>query len=138
MLAFEDLVPSVVTAIETQSSKPVGNHRVPGSVQDTPAAPFAIVYHVGGEREDTAYGFAHDMAWVTVQVTSVGETAKQANWMADQARDAILGKTGGSYNQALSPAGLNVCGRSLEDIAVTTFEEGVWQTTERFRLLVTE
>ena len=138
MLAFSDLVPAVVTAIETESGKPVGNHRVPGAAQTTPDAQFAIVYHLGGDQGETAMGFVNDMVWVTVQVTSVGETAKHANWMADKARTAILGKTGGVYVQAIEPDGLTVCARSIDELPFTSYEEGVWQTAERFRLLVTE
>lgn len=138
MLAFSDLVPTVVAAIEAQSGLPVGNARIPGTAQATPDAPFAIVYQVAGTQNETAQGFPSDMTWITIQVTSVGENATQSSVMADMARTAILGKSGGSYVQALDPDGLTVCGRSIDDLPRTFYDEGLWQTTETFRLLVTE
>lgn len=138
MLSFQDLVPTIITAIEAESGKPVGNGRVPGNVQSTPAATFAIVYQLGGNQTETAHGFVSDMTWVDIQVTSAGENSRQSNWMADQARTALLGKTGNDYTHALEPDGLTICARRLDELATTSFFEGVWQTVERFRFLVTE
>lgn len=135
---LRNVVPAVVSAIETETSVPVGNNRLPGSNAEILSPPFAIVYHLSNAADVTSYtSNPWDMMWVAVQVTSVGKTANQAEWMADRCREAVLGRTAGDWTQPIEPDGATVCGRSLFMSAGTVLEEGMWQTVEQFRLMVT-
>jgi hypothetical protein len=137
-LNLQHLVPSVIEAIETESGKPVGNSRPPGTPAELEGIPYAVVYQLLTDfLEPTSFADPHDMVWVAIQVTSVAESAQQANWMADQVRRAIIGRAGQDWIHAITPSGLEICGRTLAITVGVEEEDGVFNATERYRLLVT-
>lgn len=138
MIELRHIAPTVAAAIAATSGKQVGNARIPGKESEQPELPFAIVYHLArGEGGETAIGFPHDMTWETIQVTSVANSAERAGWMADQARNAILGKTGGAWTNVLDPDGCEICGRRLGTSGGISLVDGLWQFAERYSFLVT-
>lgn len=137
MIDLTGLAPAIVTAIETESGRPVGDGRLPGPENTNPAMPFAVVYELPSPHEATAFGFPNDMTWLHIQITSVGETASQARWMSGQVRAAIVGKTGGTWTQPIDPAGLEICARNIDEWGGPVGEDGTVNVHDRYRFLIT-
>lgn len=135
---LQHLCPSVAAAIKAQSGRPVGISRPPGSPVELAGEVYAIVHQLFTDvNEPSSFADPYDMIWIGIQVTSVAENSEQASWMSDQVRLAIIGRTGGVWNQAIEPTGLQVCGRTLAISAGIEEEDGVFNSYERYRLLVT-
>lgn len=132
------LAPAVIEAIKAQSGKPVGLSRPPGSPSEMAGEVYAVVYQLFTDvNEPSSFAEPYDMVWQGIQVTSIAESGEQASWMSDQVRMAIIGRSGGDWIQPISPTGLQVCGRTLAISAGIEQEDGVFNSYERYRLLVT-
>ncbi|MFI9149473.1 hypothetical protein [Streptomyces sp. NPDC053367] len=83
------------------------------------------------------YGDGDADARVLVQVTSVALTAEQAEWMADKVRTALLGRSRGSYANAITVAGCAVMGRELDKEEGLTVSSGVYSCVQRYVFTVT-
>ena len=138
MLSTAGIVPAVITAIETESGRPVGHSRIPGTETEVPTAPWAIVYQLRNEdvRPTSYTEDTYDMTWIAIQVTSTGEVAQQAEWMSDQAREAILGRTAGDWKRPITVSGAKVIARTWAMTDRVDQEYGVWQSVSHYRLLV--
>jgi hypothetical protein len=88
---------AVITAL-TGAGLSVGDAVAP---DDTP--PYVVVYHVFDRREGTL-GAPDDDAAITYQVTCVGLSRKQAEWLADKVGERLA-------------TGITVTGRSVPRIA---------------------
>lgn len=87
--ALEELLRSV-------TGRPIGVVNVPASEsgEQNPVCPYAIIYPVPGGYFDGPFFATPDVdAEYVFQVTSVGETYDQCEWMADRVRAAILGRS---------------------------------------------
>jgi hypothetical protein len=83
---------TVATRIASQTSKNVGRGEAPS---DT-TTPYAVVYQLDEPDDPETAGSLGDPHASTVfewQVTSVGSTAEQAEWMQHEVRKALLGWT---------------------------------------------
>ena len=139
MLNTAAVVPAVIEAIKAESGRPVGNHRIPGADTEVPEPPWAVVYEIPNEEvRPTSYTEdTYDMVWLEIQVTATAEISQQAAWMADQAREAILGRSGGGWKQPITiPDGL-VIGRTWAMTnRIDDHYQGVWECHARYKLLV--
>src|SRR5438270_13362963 len=86
----------LVALLATGTGRPVGVTRAPykgTDVEHVADPPYAIVYPLPGGAVTGSY-FSHpdeEVTWV-YEVTSVGIRDDQAQWMADVARQSILGR----------------------------------------------
>lgn len=79
------------------TSKKVGDHELPDEVDD--GDPYVILYSIpGGNREGPFLVDPPSDAVFTYQVTSVGKSRKQVEWMANMVRNTVTARdTDGSY-----------------------------------------
>lgn len=79
---------AVISRLETSTSKVIGDHIAPLDL----TLPYAVVYHRSENIDDI--GTLSDptvVAELEWQVTSVGETREQAQWMSYKVRQALNG-----------------------------------------------
>lgn len=86
MISVRAVTAAVVAGLEAATGKNVGDAVAP----DDTTMPYAIVYRIPGGGPFSALDHGHQHAVVTIQVTSVGTTAVQAEWMKDKVRQAML------------------------------------------------
>lgn len=85
-----DLTTAVVDALEA-ADLTVGRAEAPSTV---PAgAGYVIVYPITGGTFDGDIQFPHSEADAAYQLTSIGDTAEQCEWVADKVRTTILSAT---------------------------------------------
>lgn len=89
MVPLREVSAAVVAGLATDTGKNVGDSVAPS---DT-TLPYAIVYRIPGGGPFSSLDHGNQYATVTVQITSVGATAEQAEWMKDKARTAMLDLT---------------------------------------------
>lgn len=138
MILTAEIVPAVITAIETETGRPVGHGRIPGTEKEIPNPPFAIVDQLWSNANETSYTQnPQDMMWFNLQVTSIGRTGDQTSRMADKVRYALLGTNASGWVYPIEGAGFVVGGRMLDSTATMEVEESMFQLPERYRLLIT-
>ena len=88
MADIDLLFDGIVTALAAGTGKPVGDGASPSGA----SVPFAVVYSIGDvDREAAMNELLKDGDLVTeVQVTSVGESRKQAQWMSRKIRASFV------------------------------------------------
>lgn len=121
--------------LRTGTSKPVGDHALP---DHTPDQPFAVVYSLpGGGFDGPPLTNPEDSSEFVYQVTSVGVTRQQAEWMADAIRRTVLARSSsGAFQVAIvSPTGVAICGRMGEAPGGVEEEGNLFSVAERFRLV---
>jgi len=78
---------AIVTRLVTQTSKPVGNAVRP----DGATAPYAVVYPLPDRATFGTLTDANQISLQLFQVTCVGDTMEEAQWMQQKTRLALLG-----------------------------------------------
>lgn len=78
---------AIIARLEDQTTRPVGDAQAPA---DT-TRPYTVVYSLDDDPGEASQTDPHMVANPAFQVTSVGDTRDQAQWMQKQARDALLG-----------------------------------------------
>ena len=78
---------AVVTRLTAQTGKNIGRGEAPSDK----TTPYAVVYGLDDSSAGTSLGDPEETTVNMFQVTSVGKTAEQAEWMAVKARTALLG-----------------------------------------------
>lgn len=76
---------AVITAVET-IGKPVGDADAEGLT-----APYYVVYPIPGGRRGGTLANPHEDSDIVYQVTCVGETREQTEWLLDEVTEALLG-----------------------------------------------
>lgn len=107
----------VIDLLQRGTGKLVGDHTAPDrdGRDDSDYFPYAIVYNIPGGGSDGGLGFGYEETDVIYQVTSVGLTRAQADWMADRCRLTWLARSGPGFQVPfLSPDGWTVSGRMPE------------------------
>ncbi|MEV4557200.1 hypothetical protein AB0K51_09395 [Kitasatospora sp. NPDC049285] len=110
------------------ADKPTGN-----------TIPYCVLYPLGGTSGDgPPFGDADGDARMIYQVTSIGTTAEQAEWMADKVRTALLGRTSvGAFVTPITAVGHVIIGRELDKDEGISVASGVYSYVQRFVLHVT-
>lgn len=95
----DTLYAAVVSRVGSSTGKQVGRVQAPA----TKTLPYAVVYPLADPADPDVHGVLSDPHKTTVfewQVTSVGGTAEQAEWMQHRVRSALLGwSPTGSYGR---------------------------------------
>ena len=102
--------------------------------------PYVVIYGIpGGEFSGPPLVDPEAIAEFYFQTTCVGGTASQANWMADQVRALVTGRTAtGDFSTALTIAGAAVMDRySLDGTPAAEPTGPLYQSTPRFCIVVT-
>ena len=80
-------VDAVIARLESETGRSCGNAQAP----ETATPPFMVLYPLpSAERDGSLKNYDELQTW-TFQITSVGATAEQCMWMADEARQALIG-----------------------------------------------
>lgn len=90
---------AVVSRLTTQTSKNIGRGEAPTDL----TFPYAVVYPVGDTPGSTSVGDPTETVVYEFQVTTVGSTAEQAEWMQTQCRTALLGWTPTVTGRSFTP-----------------------------------
>ena len=103
--ALRTHVDAVITRLEAETGKQAGRAEAPSDE----TLPYMVVYPLpSAERDGDLKDYDSLQTWV-FQITSLGGTAEQAEWMADQARTALVGTDT-----------LTVTGRSIQRVESDT------------------
>lgn len=81
------LYAAVVTRLASQTGKNIGRVEAPSDK----TLPYAVVYPVDDSAPPTSLGDTQEVTVHEFQVTSVGATPQQAEWMQTKVRTALLG-----------------------------------------------
>lgn len=124
------LYDAIITRLETATTKNVGDHVAPTDL----TYPYAVVYH----RDETTgeMGTLGDPTVVGViewQVTSVGVTADQAQWMSYQSRVALNGWLPDVAGQSFNPVMVDGSNSVQRDDDV---QPSLFYAVDRFTVLV--
>ena len=89
---------AIITRLSSETGKNIGRVEAPSDR----TTPYAVVYPITEFGDGTSLGDAHETVVYEFQVSCVGDTAEQAEWMVNQVRTALLGWTptvsGRSFN----------------------------------------
>lgn len=111
----EEVTDAVITALAT-IGKPVGDMTAPVDSDGMPLdLPYSIVYPVlGGDSEGPAWVEPDAIFHFHYQISSVGVTRRQAEWLADRVRRVMLERDGGGrFVTAIAPTGMSVLDRRI-------------------------
>lgn len=133
---------AVLAALRSGSGRPIADGRF--ADDDDPAvalatgdprtiraaAPWGLLFPLDGGTRSGPMSDPHADAVCAYQVTCVGADRHQARWMADKVTSVV-------ESAAITPTGLTVTYRDLEQPGGVTPEGIVWNAFVRFRLWVT-
>ena len=129
---------AAIVATLTAAGLTVGRGEKPtaGGWQDdctTVFTPYVIVYSLGGEL-DGAIDYGAEDGTIRYQLSSVGATAEQAEWVADAARLALLAATVSVSGRRLGHVDFDDLGGTVRD---DRQQPPLWQVAERFAVMTT-
>ena len=90
---------AIITRLTSETGKNIGRVEAPSDL----TTPYAVVYPIDEFGDGTSLGDAHETVVYEFQVSSVGDTAEQAEWMQNQVRSALLGWTPSVSGRSLNP-----------------------------------
>lgn len=137
-----ELTTELISVLATDVGKLVGDGEAPGDPKVEPAYPYAIVYLIthGPTIGDVNVVVSPDReALFIYQVTSIGETREQADWMAHKCRRAITDTTTSPNGWRLEIGTTNtlVIDRRNNVSLGTGNEGGIWRASDRYQMMVT-
>jgi hypothetical protein len=77
---------AVIARLVADTGRPVGEAVAPAG-----GLPYAVVYPMPDARHDGSLADPHQVAVYTFQLTAVGQTMEQAQWMQHKGRVSLLG-----------------------------------------------
>ncbi|WP_159073624.1 hypothetical protein [Streptomyces sp. RTd22] len=130
---------AVQAMLATSTGRSCGYGAAPtaSSLPTGAATPYSVLYPVGSTSDGPPFGDASADARIIYQVTSVGTTAEQAEWMADKVRAGILTRTPAGYTYSITATGYVVMARELDKEEGVTAASGVYSYVQRFAIEVT-
>lgn len=136
-----DVIKGLLDALKASTARPFAVSDVPppdaGKVAPTP--PYGIIYPINDGSFWGGLGAPENSAEFAFQVTSVGATYEQCEWLSDRVRNTVLGRNdNGVYEYAItmpSPHHINYR-ESLSGAGNMTRNDLMWSTTESFMLYV--
>lgn len=121
------------------SSVPVGDGLVPDSAglppgRTDPFRPYAVLHHViggtsNGSLEDPDADFDQ-----TYQITSVGATREQCEWVADEMREIMLASAPSVDGRTVLLVGIQYLGGAVRDDSLGFTDPPVWMCADRYRV----
>lgn len=130
---------SVRASIAAATGRPCFLVVVPEDVN--PTLPYSILYPIAGGGFSGSYDLPDRQPAVVYQLTSVGGSTNQAEWMGDRVRKAFLGRNDdAAFLYPISaPAGWTIMQRSSDSGAggVDPGEGGLYSIAERFVIWLT-
>lgn len=97
---------AIISRLTSETGKNIGRVEAPSDR----TTPYAVVYPRDDTGDPTSVGDAHETTVYEFQVTSVADTAEQAEWMQTETRTALVGwtptVTGRSFNPVEKAGGL--------------------------------
>lgn len=122
-------------ALRAATAKDVAYGQAPNPERGAVTYPYAIVYLISGGAAEGDVGQPDSMASITLQVTSVGETDKQARAMGERVRQAMCQRVATGYEIDITPpAPTRVIGRFWDTSGGCQMEGVVWNSIDRFRV----
>jgi hypothetical protein len=105
-------------------------------VPDDETLPYCIVYPLGAVQLDGSLeaGDEQNDVWPAWQVTSIGSTREQAEWLQDKVRAGLLGTYLTVAGRRVGPVRLDEAQAAQRDTDVTPY---AYYAVDRFRLLST-
>lgn len=131
----------LLTLLRRGTGKQVGDYELPADAE----YPYAILYPIpGGGFDGPPLQSSESDALFTYQVTSVGLSRKQAEWMGDRVRATVVARSANGAFQVAhdDPDGLRIASRMVESGAGGVDVQGdpphrVYSVAERFSIRVT-
>lgn len=132
----------LITMVASGTSRPCGDHRSPAT--GVLADGYTYVYSIdGGQYDGPPLWSPESDAVLIYQITSVGSTREQVEWLADRVRLTLVSRNPlGSFQVAFpSLAGLQVVHREPDGASPGVIPEGppesrVYNVPERYRISV--
>lgn len=128
---------SIVTIL-TDAGLLVGAGQQPtgagGDCTDGSFRPWAVIHPMRGGDLDGSLGLGQEDAEALYQITCVGATQEQAEWVADTARIALLAATPTAPGRAVVLVVIDELGGSTRD---DDAQPPLWFIADRYRLLTT-
>ncbi|MFD8509791.1 hypothetical protein ACFV27_01395 [Streptomyces antimycoticus] len=131
------LAVQAMLATATGRSCGYGTAPTASSLPTGAATPYSVLYPVGSTSDGPPFGDASADARIIYQVTSVGTTAEQAEWMADKVRAGMLARTPAGYTYSITATGYVVMARELDKEEGVAVASGVYSYVQRFAIEVT-
>ena len=130
-----ELTTALIALLELATDRPWGDGKAPG--QSAPEVPYGIVYAIAGGGVDGGFADPHTDATFVYQLSSVGATREQAEWLADRARRAVLGRDPtGALLFPLAAADLLVIYRDADSVGGVERDGGFFTAADRYSFLV--
>lgn len=137
-----EVTSELISVLATDTGFLIGDGEAPGPQDTEPAYPYAIVYWLTHgptieSFEQVTFPDRHQL--MVYQVTSIGETREQADWMAHKVRRAITDRTVGPNGFRLEIGTTNtlVIDRRENSSSGTGKEGELWRCSDRYQLMVT-
>ena len=121
---------------------PVGTVNAPPNVYDAAGkvrVAHAVIFPIPSASGEPSLTDPWEVVALEYQVTYVGTTRKQAEWLADAGRAAVVGRNaGGGWTHSLTPSIGYVVDRSVALFgAVSSEAPGAYTVSDSFYLVVT-
>lgn len=129
---------SVLTTVTTRPFA-VTDVPPPDAGKLVPTPPYGIVYPINDGSYWGGLGAPERDAEFAFQITSVGATSDQCEWLSDRVRSTILGRTSaGVYDTTITLTSPFICNyrESLSGPGNMIRNDLMWSTTESFMLYV--
>lgn len=137
-----EMIEAMRSMLATQTGKLFGNHSAPVDY-GVPVAdsdlPFGIIYRVvlgGGGIGIGSFGWPEDTMRVGVQVSTVSRDARQAAWLLDQSRVAMVARGGSGFVNSIDAGAARVIDRFIDGTGVTEEEGDFITMSDRYELVV--
>lgn len=133
-------VTAAIVAALTSAGLTVGRGEKPtaggwqGQAGDSTFIPYVVVYGLGGGDLDGAIDYGAEDGTVRYQLSSIGATAEQAEWVADASRIALLAASLAVTGRRLSHLDFYDLGAALRD---DQQQPPLFQVAERFSVMTT-
>lgn len=131
----------LASTLATSTTRPFAVADVPPADAGklTPTPPYGIVYPINDGGFLGGLGAPENCAEFAFQITSVGATSDQCEWLSDRVRNVLLGRNAqGTYETAIALTAPFICNyrHSLSGPGNMIRNDLMWSTTESFMLYV--
>lgn len=140
MISRIDVTDALLETLRSATGKAIGDHAAPANApgSEFPTMPYGVLFSLsGGDADGPPFGAMFSEASVVYQVTCVGETRSQCEWMSDKVRAAVLGRGAAGFTNAITVTGAKVINRDLAFAGGVTQEGALFNSVEQYVLELT-